>query len=143
MGKKANELEVFGEAAEVALQSANPQAKIYYTLDGSTPTESATAYAGPIRITETCRLQAIAAEPGKVSSPAQSVYFQKSRFNHLSLLHPYAEKYNGGGPLGLVDGRKGSTTFSDGRWQGFEGTDFRRPSTWAKSSPSAAFRPLS
>ena len=135
MGKKANELEVFGESAEAVLQSTNPQAKIYYTLDGSTPTESAAAYAGPIRITETCRLQAIAAEPGKVSSPAQTVFFQKSRFNHLALLHPYAEKYNGGGPLGLVDGRKGSTTFSDGRWQGFEGTDFQATIDLGKIQP--------
>ena len=32
-------------------------------------------------------------------------------------------RMSSGGVLGLIDGLRGSTTFTDGRWQGFEGKD--------------------
>jgi len=41
---------------------------VYYTLDGSTPSESSTPYTGPITISSTQTVRAIAAAPGKLSS---------------------------------------------------------------------------
>ena len=41
----------------------------------------------------------------------------------ITLQYPYAERYNGGGAVGLVDGLYGSKDFRDGRWMGFEGHD--------------------
>lgn len=41
----------------------------------------------------------------------------------VRLVHPYEDKYNGGGKDALTDGNWGSRNFNDGRWQGFEGED--------------------
>ena len=59
---------------DVELSHTNPNAKIYYTLDGSTPTSSSTPYTGPIRIETSTNLKAIAVVDGKTSPIADYVY---------------------------------------------------------------------
>ncbi len=53
----------------VVLSSPNPNAVIYYTTDGWTPTESSAQYRDPIMVTANTRVQAFAQEPGKAPSP--------------------------------------------------------------------------
>jgi Chitobiase/beta-hexosaminidase C-terminal domain len=53
----------------VFLSSTNPNAVIYYTTDGWTPTESSTQYRDPIVLTANTRIQAFAEEPGRAPSP--------------------------------------------------------------------------
>lgn len=124
-GKTVEKLEIFAEDIAVEIRSETPGAAIFYTLDGSRPTEASMRYTGPLAISQTAGLKAIAMKEGLLISPAGNVHFQKSRFNNIRLLHPYAGKYDGGGPLGLLDGLQGSKAFADGRWQGFEGRDFQ------------------
>ncbi|MCO6475916.1 MAG: alpha-L-fucosidase [Phaeodactylibacter sp.] len=124
-GREVEKLDIFAEATEVEIRSATPGARIFYTLHGGEPTARPTPYTGPIRLTSTAVVKAVAGKEGLISSPAGSAEFRRSRYNSIQLLHPYAEKYDAGGPLGLIDGRHGSATFADGRWQGFEGKDFQ------------------
>lgn len=124
-GREVEKLDIFAETTEVELHSATPGASIFYTLDGSRPTAKAKRYTGPIRLSKTTVAKAIAVKDGLVNSPASEASFRRSRFNGIQLLHPYSEKYDAGGPLGLIDGLHGSTTFADGAWQGFEGEDFQ------------------
>ena len=51
------------------LTTTNPDAVIYYTTDGWTPTESSSKYTAPIPITGNMRVQAFAVEQGKAPSP--------------------------------------------------------------------------
>ena len=53
----------------VILTSPSPNAVIYYTADGWTPTESSTKYETPIPILGNTKIQAFAVEPGKAPSP--------------------------------------------------------------------------
>jgi hypothetical protein len=53
----------------VILTSPNPNAVIYYTADGWTPTETSPKYETPIPILSNTRVQAFAVEPGKAPSP--------------------------------------------------------------------------
>jgi len=53
----------------VILSSSNPNAVIYYTADGWTPTEMSAKYETPIPILANTRIQAFAVEPGKAPSP--------------------------------------------------------------------------
>ena len=53
----------------VILTSPNPNAVIYYTADGWTPTEMSAKYETPIPILGNTRIQAFAVEPGKAPSP--------------------------------------------------------------------------
>ena len=53
----------------VILTTPNPNAVIYYTADGWTPTESSSKYERPIPILGSTRIQAFAVEAGKAPSP--------------------------------------------------------------------------
>jgi hypothetical protein len=57
---------------EVVLSSTELEASIYYTLDGSVPTESSSVYAGPITISQTAEIRARALAPGKSLGPVAS-----------------------------------------------------------------------
>ena len=53
----------------VILTTANPNAVIYYTIDGWTPTDSSLQYRDPVTVGAPMRIQAFAVEPGKAPSP--------------------------------------------------------------------------
>jgi hypothetical protein len=59
----------------VILTSQNPNAVIYYTTDGWTPTELSSKYVTPININSNTRIQAFAVEPGKAPSPIVSASY--------------------------------------------------------------------
>lgn len=78
----------YSSTQSVTLSDADQTAKIYYTTDGTTPTSSSTLYAGPIQVSETETISAIAIDPmlrnSNVSSetytianPANSIDFSQ------------------------------------------------------------------
>ena len=65
----------FANALAVALADDHPGASIYYTLDDTTPTASSHLYTGPVTITNSCHLRAIALQAGAVSSGIAAAEF--------------------------------------------------------------------
>lgn len=65
----------YTSAQSVTISDANPAATIYYTTDGSTPTTSSTAYSGPITVSATETIQAIAVANGYINSAVASATF--------------------------------------------------------------------
>lgn len=59
----------FNAAQNVTLSDATSGAKIYYTTNGTTPTTSSTLYTGPISVTNTTTINAIAAAANLTNSP--------------------------------------------------------------------------
>ncbi len=59
----------------ITMATKTSMADIYYTLDGSTPTTSSTLYAGPITISASTTVNAIAAAPGFIQSAVTSAQF--------------------------------------------------------------------
>jgi hypothetical protein len=57
-----------GAARDVAFTTTTPASAIYYTIDGSTPTNAKTLYTGPITVSETTTLKAITIKFGMTSS---------------------------------------------------------------------------
>lgn len=59
-GDEATEANSYYLTAQVALTSSTPGATLYYTTDGTTPTENATVYTAPFDVTASCSVKAIA-----------------------------------------------------------------------------------
>lgn len=59
----------------VILSSPNPNAVIYYTTGGWTPTKSSAQYHNPIAINASTEIQAFSEEPGKAPSPIVSASY--------------------------------------------------------------------
>lgn len=53
----------YGQGQLVSLEASDPQAEIFYTTDGETPTPESTPYAGPLRLEETTTLKFLAVGP--------------------------------------------------------------------------------
>ncbi len=63
------------ESTYVSLSTTTEGASIYYTTDGSTPTESSTLYAAQIHITETTTIKAIGVLAGAVNSEVMTATY--------------------------------------------------------------------
>jgi hypothetical protein len=65
----------YSSAQTVTISSTTPSATIYYTTDGSTPTTSSTAYTGPITVSTTETVNAIAIATGYSASAVGSAAY--------------------------------------------------------------------
>ncbi len=65
----------YTSAQNVTISSETPDADIYYTVDGSTPTESSTKYTGPVSVTETTTIKAIAVKTDMLDSEVSSATY--------------------------------------------------------------------
>lgn len=63
----------FTESTQVSM-SAEAGATIHYTLDGSTPTAASTVYSGPVTLSETTTVKAVAVKDGVSSSVTSRTY---------------------------------------------------------------------
>ncbi|MFK0250854.1 chitobiase/beta-hexosaminidase C-terminal domain-containing protein [Amycolatopsis azurea] len=65
----------YPSARSVTLSSATAGATIRYTVDGSTPTASSTVYTGPITVSASSTISAIALKSGSATSPVASASY--------------------------------------------------------------------
>jgi predicted alpha-1,2-mannosidase len=98
--------------------------KIYYTLDGSEPTNQSALYQKPILLDKTTTLRAFASLEGSLQSFIIQSHFQKIPRNRKIILNTkYSPQYAAGGDMALIDFERGSGDFRTGAWQGYEGVD--------------------
>lgn len=108
------------KALSVVLSTLD-NAPIYYTLDGSTPTEKSCKYEAPVPLTGSSDFCAVAIRSGISGKKVEKlVTFNKATL--ASVTFPDAQpapNYSFGGAVTLVDGVKGGENFSTGAWLGF------------------------
>jgi alpha-L-rhamnosidase len=124
---------------KISIASPQPDGAIYYSLDGSEPTNK---YEGPFTINRNVIVSARTESQGvQPSFPALACFafdersqcsrefpdfvrVHKGFGKTVRYAHPYAQRRPGGGEGGLVNGKFASLDFVDPEWQGFEGADF-------------------
>jgi hypothetical protein len=120
---------MFNTAQSVALADATPGVTIYYTTNGSTPTTSSTAYSGPIAVSSSTTIKAIAAGNGYgASAMAAGVYTIRAA---TPTFLPLPGTYTGTQTVTLADTTPGVTIYytTDGSTPTTNSTAYSGPIT--------------
>jgi chitobiase/beta-hexosaminidase-like protein len=98
-------------AVVVTLTDSTPGATIYYTTDGSAPTTSSTVYAGPLALTQTTTLRAIAAASGMSNSGEASATYTIQNPVATPVLSPGGGTYVASVTVTINDTTAGATIY--------------------------------
>lgn len=112
-------------AARIEFRSEQYQPDIRYTLDGSEPTYQSPRYGGTFAVKESAQVKAVLYRDGAAIGPvtALPVDFHKALGKPITFGIRYTKSYPAQGDGTLVNGNRGSFTYGDQQWLGFEGID--------------------
>jgi predicted alpha-1,2-mannosidase len=117
----------FKDRLEISMQGASGRDKtlnIHYTTDGSEPGPSSPIFTKPFYIDRSTTLKALAVHSdGEKSLVATANYLKIPHNWTINLTSKYSSQYTGGGDFALIDGIRGTTNWSGGGWQGYQGQD--------------------
>jgi len=114
----------FEDSLTVRLASDGQGVAIHYTLDGTIPTLQSPRYISPILLTSSATVTALPAVNGELGSESSETRFlQSKRVRAITFERPYSPRYTGHGDQTVIDGRRASAAFDDGKWLGFEADD--------------------
>ena len=93
----------FGSTQSVTISSDDANASVYYTTDGSTPTANSTKYAGPVQVSRSLTLKAVAVDTaGNVGPVGQWAFVIGLPTTSLTLGTPSPATVNYGGTTTLT-----------------------------------------
>ncbi len=92
---------------------------IYYTTDGSEPTEKSNVYKEPLQITQSMQLKAKVFGKERESGFSQQFFFNKATVRPIEFISKPSPTYTFEGAVTLVDGCKGGSNSRSGQWLGF------------------------
>ncbi len=114
----------YKNSKRIPISCSQKNCRIFYTLDGSDPSELSSRYLKPLQINSSLTVKAIAIDQkGNKSFITQATYRKIPHNWAVNLLSSYEPQYDGGGAEGLVDGIRGTTNWRMGNWQGYQKTD--------------------
>ena len=100
----------YTSAQSVSISDATSGATIYYTTNGTTPTTSSTRYTGPITVSSTETLEAIAAATGDPSAVASATYTITPTVS-TPAFSPAAGTYTSAQSVSISDATSGATIY--------------------------------
>ncbi len=128
----------YASSVTVSIRDTTPNATIYYTTDGSTPTTSSTVYTGDLTINGTETVQAIATAPGfGTSAVASATYTITAATPTFS---PAAGTYTSVQTVTISDATSGATIYytTDGSTPTTSSTEYTGPITVSSSETISA-----
>lgn len=112
----------FKNQLRISLQA---QAKVYYTTDGTEPTEKSRQFWRPFVIDRTTTVKAVAIDGRGRRSFVVTGTFQRIPHDwKITLLTRYSSQYPAAGDATVIDGLRGTMNWSGGAWQGYWEQDF-------------------
>ena len=116
---------VFRDQTSVTMNTITAGARIYYTLDGTEPSDRSTLYSSPFTLSETSTIKAIAiGKSGMRSFPVEASVMKRTNDWEVTITSPYSPQYTGGGDDAIIDGLRGTANFASGEWQGYRSKTF-------------------
>jgi hexosaminidase len=133
---------VYDSAADqlaMRVETGVPGIAVHYTADGSGPTDTSPLFADSIRFSTrgTTRLQAYYRGVPLGNPRTVTIAPNLARGRPYTLTAPPGRQYPGTGPRTLTDGALGTLDFSDGLWQGWQGTDLEAGVDLGSATPIA------
>lgn len=123
-GVSAEYLPDFKEGVMKVVLMTIDNAPVYYTLDGSMPTEQSQLYADTLKINQTVQLRAVAMRDGKPSLVlSKDLTFNKATLKPITMLQPINKRYKFKGEQTIVDGIAGGKSYGTGHWIAFYKND--------------------
>ena len=104
-----------------AVEDKDKNPKIYYTLDGTEPTQMSTLYKKPFTVNGDVTVTAKAFIKDGLPSFANQQYFKFINFTSMNFKTMPVERYSANYETALMDGRKGSCDNYHEDWLGFSG----------------------
>ena len=114
---------LFNHPLTITLSCDDADAVLFYTLDGSEPTEKSIRYSKPFQINGTCMVTVKAFSKGKESSCSVHRFFERSYIKSTSFVMDPASQYSKDADIALMDGKKGVVGDYADAWLGFCGED--------------------
>ncbi len=115
----------FKDHLEISMLGIGKPVNIHYTTDGSEPGPGSIRFTKPFVIDSSKIVKALAIDRnGRKSFVATATYHRIPHNWKITLLSKYSSQYTGGGDFALIDGIRGTTNWSGGGWQGYQGRDF-------------------
>ena len=129
-----------GNTLAMHVQTGVAGIEVHYTTDGGAPTPASPLYGDSIRFGAegTYRFQAFYRGLPLGDPRAITIAPNLARGRPYALVAPPSPRYAGTGPRDLTDGARGTLDFTDGLWQGWEGTDLDATLDLGQATPLAA-----
>lgn len=114
------EVDLINKIIRVKLSADLDSVDIYYTTDGSDPSESSLRYKSPVEFHETSCVKAQIYKNGNPISGVQSFTVDIHKGLGMPIdVSKYLGGYAAGGKGALVDGQIGTYSYRDQKWQGY------------------------
>jgi len=115
--------DIFEDTLLVTLSLNFSKVNVFYTLDGSVPDTNSIKYDKPFSIDQTSNIKAISHKEGWVTSEINEAVYTKvgHKISLAKLEKQPSDKYKAKGAASLIDFVKGTESFVDGNWLGYEG----------------------
>jgi predicted alpha-1,2-mannosidase len=124
------------DETEIKIGTIMPDCSVFYTLDGTVPTQQSLRYEAPFMIDKTTTLKAVAyREDQGYSFPVRAEFVKIDINRSVETKSEWHPNYHGGGAEALIDGIRGALNWRLGGWQGYQGTDFEATVDLGKKQP--------
>lgn len=117
------DLERFDKKMNVTISCADANAKIYYTLDGSEPTNKSKLYTKPFSINKTVTVKAKAFVKDEIPSFTTKKYYERIIIAGTDFVEQPHKNYSKDSDFVLMDGKRGIAGNWGEGWLGFYGKD--------------------
>jgi hypothetical protein len=101
----------YASAQNVSISDATSGANIYYTTDGSVPTANSTLYVGPVSLTKSATLSAIAIASGFANSGVASASYVIGMGTAAPVISPAGGSFNVATPVTITDATSGASIY--------------------------------